>query len=114
MGLNLSFGLSEEIHTSDIMLTPVENPVVCNCIAIASQDFKGAYRFESAYFRYHFLAFCPPTQIQMVGTLDEFSVVDFVLTDFDVCEKFKTLDEIMSPFVAGLGGEDSFIPLERL
>lgn len=112
-GLNLSFGLMGQSQ-SDVMVTPVEDPYCCNIIAVASPTFAGAYRFEAAYFPGHYLAFCPPNQVQMVGAVDDFTIIDFLLTDFEVCHRFKTVDEILIPAVKQWDGHLKFINMDRI
>jgi len=113
-GFNLSFGLSPGVSTSDVMLTPNEDTGCTNVIVVASPDFQGAYRFESAYYPGHFLAFLPPTLVQMVGSAGGGTVVDFMLTDFSVAEKFRTLDEVLIPVVSCMGGIRKPVPLTQI
>lgn len=112
VGLILSFGLSLDVSSSDVMLSNVEDDLCSNVIAVPSPDFPGAFRFESAYFHGHFLAFDPPTHSQMMlRGMDQFSVIDFMLMDYSVCEKFRTLDEVLIPAVKAVGGDRTFVKL---
>jgi len=104
-GMNLSFGLSDQMGTSEVMLTPVEHAECCNVIAIASPEFPGAFRFEAAYFPNHFLKFMPPNTIKMTDMHCEGATIqDFMLVDFGVREQYRTLDEVLIPVVAYLSG----------
>eukprot|EP00928_Gymnodinium_smaydae_P036406 TRINITY_DN25453_c0_g2_i1.p1 TRINITY_DN25453_c0_g2~~TRINITY_DN25453_c0_g2_i1.p1 ORF type:complete len:894 (-),score=97.62 TRINITY_DN25453_c0_g2_i1:65-2746(-) len=114
VGLNLSFGLSADTHTSDIFITPADTPPQVNVVVVSSPDYEKAFRFESAYYPGHFLAFCPPTQVQMVSSLDEFAIVDFLLYDIGEAEKYKTVDEILTPVVISYGGDKTFIDLDLI
>lgn len=113
VGQIISFGLSQQCAASDVMVSDIEQPMCCNIIAVASPDFPGAFRFESAFFPGHFLTFEPPTGIQMMAP-SQYSVFDYMLMDFGVCEKFKTLDEALLPSVLSLGGDKQPVQLARV
>lgn len=115
-GLNLTFGLSAVSTTSDVMLSTNEERTCSNIVAVASPDLPGAFRFESAYFPGHYLCFLPPTLVQMQGPKDigGDAVIDFILMDFSVSEKFRTLDEILIPIVKKMGGDRKPVPLVNI
>eukprot|EP00928_Gymnodinium_smaydae_P038691 TRINITY_DN26632_c0_g3_i1.p1 TRINITY_DN26632_c0_g3~~TRINITY_DN26632_c0_g3_i1.p1 ORF type:complete len:984 (-),score=235.93 TRINITY_DN26632_c0_g3_i1:370-3321(-) len=110
----LSFGLAPGVSQSDVMLSDQEQPTCSNLIAVASPDLPGAFRFESAYFPGHFLAFDPPKSVQMMSVCDQFVCVDFMLTDFNVSERFKTIDEVLLPAVLDCGGAKEYVKLTRI
>eukprot|EP00929_Paragymnodinium_shiwhaense_P019126 TRINITY_DN13147_c0_g1_i1.p1 TRINITY_DN13147_c0_g1~~TRINITY_DN13147_c0_g1_i1.p1 ORF type:complete len:812 (-),score=184.33 TRINITY_DN13147_c0_g1_i1:398-2833(-) len=108
----LSFGLSPGVPSSDVMLSDAEQAPCTNVIAIASPDYPGAFRFQSAFFHGHFLAFEPPIGVSMTSQIDQFTAIDYMLMDFGVCEKFRTLDEVLKPAMLDLGGDRKYINLK--
>eukprot|EP00933_Yihiella_yeosuensis_P002352 TRINITY_DN1039_c1_g1_i1.p1 TRINITY_DN1039_c1_g1~~TRINITY_DN1039_c1_g1_i1.p1 ORF type:complete len:953 (+),score=146.15 TRINITY_DN1039_c1_g1_i1:105-2861(+) len=113
-GLIVSFQLSENISDSQVALTELELAPTTNIIAVASPDFPGAFRFECAFHKGHFLTFDPPTNTRMMKNADQFGVVDFVLMDFANSQKFRTLDEVLVPVVKSMSGDRDFIKLGRI
>lgn len=110
-GQVLSFGLSPGTQVSDVRLTVHEQAACNDVIAVASPEYAGAFRFEAAYFPGHFLSFDPPTRTQMMKPYDQFAVIDFMLVDFAVSEKFRTLDEVLVPAVVAVGGDKEPVKL---
>lgn len=114
---SLSFGLSEGVKTSDVMITKVgtETSPLCTFLLLsASPDYPGAYRFESAYFPGHFLAFDPPNRVIVTGEMDPFSIIDFNVVDHMTTHALMTVEEILIPTVRTLGGDRAPVRLTQV
>jgi hypothetical protein len=112
----LSFGLSPGMSSSDVMLSPTttQHSDLIDLVFVPSPVFPNAFRFESAFYQNHFLAFEPPTRCQMTGQLDQFSVIDFMIEGVHTCKQFQTLDEVLLPVVLRLGGDKIYVPLTAI
>lgn len=114
-GINLNFALSQQIISSEVFLSPAEERESSHLMAVASPDFEGSFRFESAAFPGHYLAYKPPTHLRMVGgVIDASAVVDFALVDFVQMFRFITTEEVVKPAVVKLGGDQGFASLDAI
>eukprot|EP00404_Azadinium_spinosum_P021843 CAMPEP_0180625714 /NCGR_PEP_ID=MMETSP1037_2-20121125/37465_1 /TAXON_ID=632150 /ORGANISM="Azadinium spinosum, Strain 3D9" /LENGTH=364 /DNA_ID=CAMNT_0022646247 /DNA_START=117 /DNA_END=1211 /DNA_ORIENTATION=- len=114
-GINLNFALSQQISSSEVFLSPAEERESSHLIAVASPDFEGSFRFESAAFPGHYLAFKPPTHLRMLGgVVDPSAVVDFALVDFLQMFRFITTEEVLLPAVINKGGDRGHMSLDSL
>jgi len=112
---SLSFGLSAGVSTSAVTLSPISTglsmPDLTDVILLPSPVFQGAFRFESCFHRGHFLAFDPPRGCIMTRSIDQFSVVDFCIEGVQYSMQFQTLNEVLLPVVAKLGGDSKYVHL---
>eukprot|EP00931_Biecheleriopsis_adriatica_P007380 TRINITY_DN108670_c0_g1_i1.p1 TRINITY_DN108670_c0_g1~~TRINITY_DN108670_c0_g1_i1.p1 ORF type:complete len:981 (-),score=222.15 TRINITY_DN108670_c0_g1_i1:17-2959(-) len=114
-GINMNFALANHISSSEVFLSPAEERESSALIAVASATFEGAFRFESACFPGHYLAFKPPTHLRMMGgVVDETTVIDFTLVDFSQMFRFITMDEVLLPAIVSLGGDRTYVSLEQI
>ncbi|CAK9086477.1 unnamed protein product [Durusdinium trenchii] len=78
-GLNFNFALSRQVSVSEVILSPGQMAESAHFIAVASDVFKGAFRFECYAYPGHYLAFLPPTHLRVVGgTVEEKTAIDFM------------------------------------
>merc|ERR1719188_2940573 len=113
--MNFNFALSQQVCSSEVLLGTAEDKESSALIAVASPEFEGSFRFESAAFPGHYLAFKPPTHLRMVGgVVDGSAVLDFTLVDFAQMFRFITTEEILLPAVVNLGGDRGFISLDMI
>lgn len=115
-GLNLSFRVHADTE-SEVLLAPAgkgKKSVNVDVIAKESPVYEGAFRFETACRRGHYLAFLPPSDLRIVPFLDEVAgrVIDFMLVDFKATLKFKELDEVLMPAAVSQKGER--VPITEL
>eukprot|EP00931_Biecheleriopsis_adriatica_P062473 TRINITY_DN37661_c0_g1_i1.p1 TRINITY_DN37661_c0_g1~~TRINITY_DN37661_c0_g1_i1.p1 ORF type:complete len:1263 (-),score=351.72 TRINITY_DN37661_c0_g1_i1:122-3910(-) len=114
-GLNFNFALSRQVQVSEVVLSPGQMPDSAHFIAVASDVFKGAFRFECYTFPGHYLAFLPPTHLRVVGgTVDEKTAIDFMLVDYAKMFQYITVEEVLTPAVTSLGGMADFVSLDDL
>ncbi|CAK0824119.1 unnamed protein product [Prorocentrum cordatum] len=108
-GLNLSFRVRADTE-SEVLLAPAgkgKKSANVDFVAKESPVYEGAFRFETACRRGHYLAFLPPSDLRTVPFLDEVPgrVIDFMLVDFKAALKFKDLDEVLMPAAGAQKGE---------
>lgn len=113
-GLNITFDLVDGQPGSEVLLSPIEAPQ-SYFIAVVSPEYQGAFRFESAYFPGHFIAFKPKMQLK-ISTLQAAAdaIVDFILVDFAATARYMTLEEVLIPAVMRLGGQHQFVSIDAL
>jgi len=113
-GLNITFAVSDKTPMPETMLSHVQGPETF-FIAVASPELQGAFRFEAAFFPGYYLAFKPPTHLQVVNTIENgLTVADFVLVDYASTFRYMTLEEVLTPVVEGLGGSKDYVNLSAV
>lgn len=113
--MNFNFALSQQINSSEFLLGAADYKESSALIAVASPAFEVSFRFESASFPGHYLAFKPPTHLRMVGgVVEETTAIDFVLVDYVQMFRFITMEEVLMPAVVKLGGGLDYVSLETV
>eukprot|EP00913_Durusdinium_trenchii_P011311 g10623.t1 len=98
-----------------VILSPGQMAESAHFIAVASDVFKGAFRFECYAYPGHYLAFLPPTHLRVVGgTVEEKTAIDFMLVDYAKMFQYITVEEVLTPAVTKLGGQQKYVSLDDL
>lgn len=114
-GMNFNFALSRQVAVSEVTLSPGQIPESCNFIVVASPHFQGAFRFESAHFPGHYLAFRPPGHLRVIGGVaEENTKIDFYLVDYAKMFMYMAVEEVLEPAVKALGGDKDWVDLSRV
>lgn len=108
-GLNLAFKLptaakGPQIVHSDVTLAAAqkgEKSDNVNFVTKVSPTYEGAFRFETASRRGHYLAYIPPKSLKIVPFLekDDNRVLDFMLVDFTTMFKFIDFGDVLTRVV---------------
>lgn len=114
-GIHVSFALSRQVSSSEVVLSGSEEKESSALIAVASPSFEGAFRFESACFPGHYLAFLPPNHLRMIGgNVEGTTTIDFVLVDYGQMFRFITMEEVLLLTVFTLGGAVEYVSLDQV
>lgn len=116
-GLNLSFRVSKDKDLeSEVLLVAAgkgQRSQSVDFVAKESTEYEGAFRFETACRRGHYLAFRPPDELRVASLLNEEEgrVLDFMLVDFSATLKYKDLEEALLPVAMSQRG--TWLPLAQ-
>jgi len=115
-GLNLSFKVVDDTESEVILAAADKGKRKENVdfIVKESPEFEGAFRFETACKRGHYLAFFPKSDLRVCPLLNETEgrVLDFMLTDFSATLRYKDLEEVLVPLAEKIRG--AWIPLSQM